>query len=212
MKSHGIEAVYPGHDLLLCLVARKSPQRVDVAERLLEQGASLKQKAHVKRRGAEASYTGSDSPLEQAIKGGNEGILRLLLNRGADARVLDNDTLEVAVKRGRLDIVRMLVENGTRVTPRLPSSGRKEHWRWTEDRLMAHAVLTENEALCRYLVERGAIVNEHALWAAADASLVSMVRFLVDVGAEINEQMIERAKRYSHPDVATILQTHHNST
>lgn len=212
MKTHGIEAVYPGHDTLLCLVARKSPQRVDVAERLLEQGALLKQKAHVKRRGAEASYTGSDSLLEQAIKGGNEEILRLLLNRGADARVLDNDGLEVAVKRGRLDIVRMLVENGTRVTPRLPSSGRKEHWRWTEDRLMAHAVLTENEALCRYLVERGAIVNEHALWAAADASLVSMVRFLVDVGAEINEQMIERAKRYSHPDVATILQAQHNST
>lgn len=211
-KDHGIEAIHPGHDTFLGLVAGASPQRVDVAKKLLEQGALVKQKARVKRRRADASFTGPDNPLEQAIKGGNEEIVRLLLSRNADARVIGHDALEVAVKRGRLDIVRMLIENGARVTPRLPSTGRKEHWRWTEDRPMAHAVLTESETLCRYLVEHGAIVNEHALWAAADASLVSMVRFLVDVGAEINEQMIERAKRYSHPGVATILQAHHNSS
>jgi hypothetical protein len=84
-----------GNDALLHDVVFGSPQRIDVAEWLLEQGASFQQKVPPKdswamlyRRRAGVLFRGRiSSPwylLRQAVRGGNEKIVHLFLERGAD--------------------------------------------------------------------------------------------------------------------------------
>ena len=84
--------------------------------------------------------------LRRAVMTGNEKIVRLLLDHGADPNATDLDILEQAVKRGRLDITRMLMQAGAgkviEATLERPRSSQK---------LMEHALASENVELCRYL-------------------------------------------------------------
>jgi ankyrin repeat protein len=78
--------------------------------------------------------------------GGNRKIVRVLLDHGADPNVTDLDVLEQAVKRGRLDIVRMLIQAGAGQVIEATAEGPRN-----AQSLMKHALASENEQLCRYL-------------------------------------------------------------
>ncbi|CAN9358231.1 unnamed protein product [Alternaria alternata] len=182
---------------ILRIVAWSSPQRADVAEWLLDRGASASLTVHGERRLVTGIQNGFWTPLERAVKGGNEKIVRLLLDRGLALDTFQTTCCyEEAAKQGRLDIMRMLVEYNARVAPRLSTVCRERHWRCT---LMMHAVRTENEGLCRYLAEHGACVSDSALNVAIDESLVSMVQLLLELGAIVTEHNIQRAKLLRRP-------------
>lgn len=192
---------------ILRIVAWSSPQRADVAEWLLDRGASVSLTVQGERRLVTSTQHGRSlvtgiqsgfwTPLERAVKGGNEKIVRLLLDRGPALDTFQTTCCyEEAAKQGRLDIMRMLVEYNARVAPRLSTVCRERHWRCT---LMMHAVRTENEGLCRYLAEHGACVSDSALNVAIDESLVSMVQLLLELGAIVTEHNIQRAKVLRRP-------------
>ena len=199
-----LEALFD-YSRLLRLVVQASPQRVDVAEWLLRQGASAQQLAEesIFLRHGYKSRAWRDA-LGCAIVGGNEQMVRLLLSHGADARVHEKQYTEDAATRGRLDIMRMLVEHGACITARVPSTRpEEEEQKWNEDRLMTHAVHTENEELCRYLVELGAIINDSAMKAAIGRELISMVRLLLDFGADATAENVYRARWC--PEISALL-------
>jgi hypothetical protein len=192
---------------ILRIVAWSSPQRADVAEWLLDRGASASLTVQGERRLVTSNQHGRRlvtgiqcgfwTPLERAVKGGNEKIVRLLLDRGPALDTFQTTCCyEEAAKQGRLDIMRMLVEYNARVAPRLLTVCRELHWRCT---LMMHAVRTENEGLCRYLAEHGACISDSALNVAIDESLVSMVQLLLELGAIVTEHNIQRAKLLRRP-------------
>jgi hypothetical protein len=121
----GIKISQRGNDERLNDVACGSPQWVDVADWLLDQGVFVQQKVPPKDRLELLQWNSNHqrystkgrvdspwNPLRQAVQGGNEKIVRLLLERGADPNATDSDVLEQAVRRGRLEIVHMLVEHG----------------------------------------------------------------------------------------------------
>ncbi|KAL1796061.1 hypothetical protein ACET3X_006285 [Alternaria dauci] len=187
---------YLEHDHMLRIIALGSPQRADVAEWLLNHGASASLTADGEKTFMISTQSVFWPPLERAVKGGNEKIVRLLLDRGPNLSAFQTSCCyEEAAKQGRLDIVHILVEYGARVGWR-PSTCRELHWRCT---LMMHAVRTENEGLCRYLVEHGTCVSDGALNAAIDELLVSMVKLLLELGAVVTEHNIRRAKLLESP-------------
>lgn len=113
---------YPGPDVneILHDVALHSTQRVDVVERLIACGAVIQDKRLPKHRrmleACKTSETKGDereagkpwNPLRRAVMGGNEKIVKLPLKKGADPNLTDY-VFDQAVKRGSLNIVRMLV-------------------------------------------------------------------------------------------------------
>lgn len=116
-----VEIKVPHVDELLDDIAYSKPERVDVAIWLLENGATVQRKpspGKVQTRRSRAWY-GEDillpEPLRSAVESGNERMLRLFLERGADSSATDFVVLQHIVKRGRLSILRLLVEHGAEV-------------------------------------------------------------------------------------------------
>jgi ankyrin repeat protein len=100
--------------------------------------------------------------------------------------------LEVAVSTQSIEITRYLLDHGARVLPVLPNWARKPL------PLIFNAVISENVALVRLLLEKGAPVQElecftpfknlraTALHLAAYKSQLEMVKLLVEFKAQIN--------------------------
>jgi hypothetical protein len=78
--------------------------------------------------------------------------------------------------------------------------------------LMMHAVLSESEELCQYLIAHGAEVNEMALTKAIEQSLESMVQLLMDRGAVVTTEMVESAKKMGPSEIVTLLEEHLHTT
>ncbi|KAH7089484.1 hypothetical protein FB567DRAFT_302111 [Paraphoma chrysanthemicola] len=150
---YSVQTIEPDVNQVLYEIAYQTPQREDVAMWLLDHGAVVQQRGPPRNRAAGSPSPSEPrypwNPLRQAVRGGNEKIVRLLLDRGADPLSTDNDLIELAVKSGRLDIVRMLIEH----TPETPT-------RWTDGMsstvqasksLLPFAISSGNEKLYEYL-------------------------------------------------------------
>jgi hypothetical protein len=143
---------------LLDGVAFGKPERLDVVEWLLAHGAVVQTKMTPRQRvdspSPKPSATDTENnnsrlpwnPLRPAVMSGNEKIVRLLLDQGANPNFTDVDVLEQAVKRGRIEIVRMLVQNGAGQGIDAKSRGPRN-----PKSLMKHAVATKNDELCQYI-------------------------------------------------------------
>jgi ankyrin repeat protein len=122
--------------------------------------------------------------LHSAAFGGNEAVVRLLVDRGADVKVKDNDgttVLCLAALKGNKAMVQLLVDLGADVKAK-DNNGRT----------VLHSVASQgNEAIVRLLVDRGADVNtkgndgETVLHWAASEGHEAVVRLLVDRGADV---------------------------
>jgi hypothetical protein len=201
---------------LLRLVVCASPQRVDVVEWLLEYAASAEQPVDEEERYRVDADGNLQDLLERAVRGSNDQIVLLVLSHGvlqhaAHARELGENVLKMAARLGRLDIVRILVNHGAYIPARVPSTCRDEVAMCRRNKLMRCAALIENEELCRYLMGHGAILNENAMEAAVLAQLVSMVRLLLDFGADVKEWVIGNAKKLCDSELVTLLEARYDN-
>ena len=87
---------------------------VDVCKILLEQGV----KADPPTKSATGLVRSLSTPLQIAAHKGNETVVRLLLDHGAnvDQRSVHASTLDYAVEEGHESVVRLLLERGAKVT------------------------------------------------------------------------------------------------
>ena len=114
----------------------------------------------------------------------------------ADALTKSAETLIAAVREGRIDDARRLLETGTSANVR-PSGKRG----WTA---LMHAVRSKNKGMVELLIEHGADVNAkdyinfenndgwHALMIAALNADKDMVELLIKYGADINAKAFEK--------------------
>ena len=87
---------------------------VDICQLLLEQGAS----ADPPTRSTTGLVKSLSTPLQIAAYKGNEAVVRLLLDRGADVNQssIHSSTLDYAIAEGWEPVVRLLLERGAGVT------------------------------------------------------------------------------------------------
>jgi ankyrin repeat protein len=135
-----------------------------------------------------------ESPLLAAFIKDDIGTASSLLQRGADANVLDKrglSPLHQALQGGRIDIVRSLLEHGVDVNLRNTKGATP----------LGMASLTGDIEASRLLLQRGANVNsqnnlgQSALHGAARRGHLNVVQLLIESGANIDLQ----TKRGSTP-------------
>lgn len=197
---HPLYCWEPTNERSLYDVVASSPQRPDVAKWLLDSvgfSSTPKGKSVYMFKGA----------LHDAIVGGNEQIVRLLLERSTDATIPDGVNLMDAVSIGRLDIVRVLVEHGATIGARNPDATYAVSMREPRYALDL-AISTENEQLCRYLLAHGAECDNQAVEKAITAGLESMVRLLLEYGVKVTLEMVDSAQKLGHAHIAQLLQSH----
>lgn len=134
-----------GDNLLMMVV---DEQNLELVREILKNDVNLKVK----------NFLGDDV-LYKAVMWGNNEILKLLIEKGADVNTVYRDKqtkregdsiLTVAVMRKNLEAVKLLVENGADVKY-------KVYGGWSP--LMC-AVEVQNYDIARYLIEKGAEVND----------------------------------------------------
>jgi beta-lactamase regulating signal transducer with metallopeptidase domain len=124
-------------------------------------------------------------PLFDAVRSGDVGAVRELIDLGANANAVlpgDGSPLIEAARRGRMDLVQMLLAAGA--DPNLAVRG--------DGAPLIQASLSGNLDVVRLLVERGANVevfvpnDETPLINAAQAGNLAIVTYLVERGADVN--------------------------
>jgi hypothetical protein len=196
LKSYdAIGFVVPDANELLDDIAGSNIQRPDIAAYLLDQGAVVQDRSSPPRNRVQSpSIFGQGVPLEprrpynplrRAVKAGNEQIVRLLLDRGAEPNATDDDTLWQAARHGRMDLVRMLVEHkqGADVNhvPQFPIGSR----RTKAEPPIVHAIMLEHKTMTEYFLNQDGILDIHdsggeALMRAKAEGLDDAVRWLED--------------------------------
>ncbi|MBO9544501.1 M56 family metallopeptidase [Caulobacter sp.] len=154
-------------------------------------------------------------PLFDAVRSGDTGAVRELIDLGANANAVlpgDGSPLIEAARHGRMDLVQMLLAAGA--DPNLPVRG--------DGAPLIQASLSGNLEIVRLLVERGANVeiyvpnDETPLINAAQAGNLAIVQYLVERGADVNRAVpanggtrspMSEAKRNGRLDVVTYLKS-----
>ena len=125
-------------------------------------------------------YPPRTSPLDIAIDQGNLDLVKLLLERGAEAAT---DNLDNAIKVGQLEIFRYLIEEVGLSVDALESKP-------SQSPLHTAAKLGEIE-IVHYLIEKGANINAVNFYGiplhrATGTDNFEMVKYLVEQGSDIN--------------------------
>lgn len=170
------------------------------------------------RRGAAVGFPHPEegAPVLMALELDDVGVLRELLELGADAEVSGRDgrtAMEVAVDRRNFEAARLLADHGGGVDGLLYdavvagdgelvrfllSEGAKANG---EESALVAAVRGEDEAISVALLQSGATVPEGKVWAgqslfhlAMARGQVEVVRLLLQQGAKVNEAFAEPVK------------------
>lgn len=216
-----IEIYPPDMERVLDDIAYYRPQRVDVAEWLLDHAGATK----VDEKEAPSDQARRRrNQLCRAVKGGNEKIVQLLLERGAEPeakggvdsykpyRTLgysrNDDMLLHAVRSGRLDIVRILTKHGATVKAHLGENNVSCLDPAKSPHILNQAVLSENKSLCKFLIDHGAEIHDSSVAAAINEGLESMAHFLLEQGGgtHATTEMIDKAKRLGWQEIVSMLQ------
>ncbi|KAJ7269766.1 ankyrin repeat-containing domain protein [Mycena rebaudengoi] len=125
--------------------------------------------------------------LQSAVIGGHVVMVRLLLEKGANIDLNDDEhatALHIASRKGHVEIVRLLLERGAGVNI----------YDSQDETALYMAAEAGHVEVVRLLLERGADVNARAeqtssaLQAAASSGNIEVVRLLLEKGADINAQ------------------------
>jgi ankyrin repeat protein len=126
-----------------------------------------------------------NTPLINAVETGSVGLVKILLERGADPNISgsrDLRPLTLAVKSKKIEIVRLLIEKGADIN-------------YTDCRNtlpLVLAVIQGSADIFEYLITRGAKINIRSLdghtplTAAAAYDRTEMVKTLIEKGADLN--------------------------
>jgi ankyrin repeat protein len=159
--------------------------RLATAEKLLERGAHVD--VHLPPGDNPFGVIYRWTPLMLAASQGNEAIVRLFLEQGADVNYRSENghmPLMVGARSGNEAVVRVLVESGADVTAKSEGGSTA----------LLFAAEKGYEAVVRLLVERGADVNAQTwdyedgsapLLEAAKGGYWEIVKFLVEKGADV---------------------------
>ena len=184
----------------------------DMVSRLIQEGAMAHKDTRIKKRRVDPESR-MDTPLESAIIGGHELIIRQLIAEGASydpdmlliaaeyghthivrfliqqyphEPVVLSESLFAAIRKGFKSIAELLLDNGADIEYEDPTYGRPLHV----------TVEYGNLDLVKFLLGRGADINSErglkntyqrcgALQSAASCGDLPMVRFLVENGADL---------------------------
>lgn len=193
-REYPIEIHEPEARKFVSTFATGSPQRVDIIEYLYNNRRMFPDDLE----DVIWSYA-----ARRAVDGGNEKIVRFLLDRGVGLDTASGNTLKQAVITGRFDIVQILFEYGAQITCR--QSG--DLWRLGPAMsLLDRAIKTENEHLCRFLVDKGAECDLQALTDAAEHGKEFMVRIFLERGVVATPELVEQARMRRYYNIAELLQ------
>ncbi len=158
-------------------------------------------------------------------KGGSIDLAKWLLSQGADANVRNATCLELAVRSGGVDLVRLLIAHGAKVnnTPRRNDD-------YTNPHVLHVAAAKGYKEICEILINAGADVNYQsynrgmwggevgpsALYFAAKYGHTAVCQVLIRAGAKVNSRMydeydypgytpLDGAKRNGHTDLVQLL-------
>jgi ankyrin repeat protein len=165
------------------LIWAAGENQLDILQALLRAGADANAKGPAKM-----------TPLYMAADEGHVEAARALLDAGADPNAKSSIGVPLvgAVRKGRADVVRLLVERGAKVG--------EARWSWNAPMLSVAADKGDAEVV-RALLDGGADPNEadkrkrSPLMEAAAKGHVEMVRLLVAAGARVNPPPREPAKQ-----------------
>ena len=176
-------------------IASRDPGKINLVRLFLQSGANAN---------AESPKVGSTA-LVAAVKSGDEGLVKVLLDANADveAPTYDGNTpLQVAAEMGKMRIIRLLLDAGACVNVytspnivRTPLQG---------------AVLSHNMDLVRLFIEAGGDINSKpssrkgrtCLQIACEGGDTRMFDYLLELGAHVND-CTTRAYGYTALQAAT---------
>jgi len=129
-----------------------------------------------------------------AVKTGNLDLVKYLLGKGSE---ITDDTVYYAVKTGNLDLVKYLVDEKSAKISKISND------------LVSEAVKTGNLDLVEYLVEKGAKIDDYAVYYAASSGNLDLVKYLIKNGAEIDDYdyAASYASKNGHQDIVDYLKS-----
>jgi ankyrin repeat protein len=133
--------------------------------------------------GAELNNGYPNFHLHNAVRNCNYGVCKLLIERGINVNKKNTEgesPLKIAVGKGNLNIVKLLMDNGAGFTGKKNSS-----------HMLSISIETRRAEIVKYLLEKGADVNGKfngvkPIHLAVIHSSVEIVKLLVDSGADVN--------------------------
>lgn len=132
---------------------------------------------------------------------GNTGIVKSLIERGADIHARNGEAIIVASLNSHTDIVKLLIEHGADV-------------HINDDAPLRYAASKTNLDIIKMFVERGAKIyarNNEAIECASAAGNTEIVKYLLDNRTVLNTNFnnsIMKASIYRHYDVVKLLCEH----
>ncbi|KAH8672229.1 ankyrin repeat-containing domain protein [Ilyonectria robusta] len=146
-----------------------------------------------------ADVNAEDTPLQLAIEGKRRELVQKLLDRGAKVETPKIGNLLVkAIHCGDHDIIQLLMAHASRDSLGLRSFSN----RWCSP--LAAAIFEEQWAIVDQLLQLGASVNpssqhdrrlpyETPLWASVQREKISTAEWLIEQGAEVNDELALKA-------------------
>ncbi len=159
------------------LIAAAVGAHPDTMRILIRHGADVNEAKPVGYSGARLETVSLTIPFELAAAMGDVDLVKLMLDKGARLPVLGKDALMVALRNGRMGVVKLLEERGVKAT--------------LSD--LAHLGLTK---MIHRRLDTGADVNEPnelgetALMIAAEQGNLKLMEMLLEKGADLTAQGI----------------------
>ena len=141
-----------------------------------------------------------DDALRSASFDGHLEVVKYLVRLGADVRANDDYALKWSSTYGHLEVVKYLVEQGANV-------------RAEDDYALKWSSANGHLEVVKYLVGHGADIHaddEYALTNASIEGYLEVVKYLVEQGADVhanNDEALRNAKEFEHIEVVRYLES-----
>ncbi len=185
-------AALEGHFDVVKYLVEKEPASINIAFRTAAGAGHLDIMKYLLQKGADI-HIDNDEAVEDAVYNGFLDVIKYLVEKGVDiSGDKGNDILLIAARRGKLNVVKYLLENniGTNII----------------DEAFSNAAKGGHLEVLKYLVENGAEfrVDRETISYAVEGGNLDTLKYLVENGTNIDKLMfgsISIAIRRDHLDV-----------